>query len=199
MMREGLGLVLALLLAIPTAPTFALEVQNFKFGLVCELEIELEPGEVGLPVEWVCFETETVYITGQGRCVYDRQDKHCTWYGYEFDYTGAVQGDEIFCRSTSSLPGNLGTPKGVDEEGVTNHEWSYALPPGDGHHYNPQYTVFGLQDEIETLDSNETVCTHNGQELYRFQYSKVFPALTEKIVEDSIRRILARREATEEE
>lgn len=199
MMRKGVCLLTVLFLAIPSGPSLALEIQNFKFGLVCELEVELESAEIDLPVEWICFETETVYITGQGRCVYDRQDKHCTWYGYEFDYTGAVEGDEIFCRSASVLLGNLGTPKGIDEEGVTAHEWSYSLPPGDGHHYNPQYTVFGIQDETERVDSDQTVCTYNGKELYRFQFTKVFPAVTEKTVENSIRRILSDNEEAEEE
>ena len=199
MMSKGLGLLTVLLLAFPTGPSFALEIQNFKFGLVCELEVELESAEVDLPVEWICFETETVYITGQGRCIYNRQDEHCTWYGYEFDYTGAVEGDEIFCRSASVLLGNLGTPKGVDEEGVTVHEWSYSLPPGDGHHYNPQYSVFGFQDETETVDSDQTVCTFNGEELYRFQYTKVYPALTEKTVKDSIQRIISDRDDAKEE
>ena len=199
MLSKGLGLLTVLLLAFPTGPSFALEIQNFKFGLVCELEVELESAEVDLPVEWICFETETVYITGQGRCVYNRQDEHCTWYGYEFDYTGAVEGDEIFCRSASVRPGNLGTPKGVDEEGVTVHEWSYSLPAGRRPSLQPAIFCLRFSGRNRDGDSDQTVCTFNGEELYRFQYTKVYPALTEKTVKESIQRIISNRDDAEEE
>jgi hypothetical protein len=36
---KGLGILAVMLLAFPTGPSFALEIQNFKFGLVCELEV----------------------------------------------------------------------------------------------------------------------------------------------------------------
>lgn len=189
MIRKGIWFLLFLTVGISAGPGFALEIQNFRSGLVCELELELS--DVDMPIEWICFETETVYITGQGRCVYDRKDEHCTWYGYEFDYTGAVEGEEIFCTSTSVLPHNEGTPKGVNKQDVTYSEWSYSLPPGDGHHYNPQYSVFGFQDEIESLDSDETVCSIYGKELFRFRFMTIFPALDEKPVENSVRRILS--------
>ena len=92
------------------------------------------------------------------------------------------------------LPGDLGSPKGVNEKGVTESSWSFSLPPGDGHHYNPQYSVFGLQDEIETVDVDETVCTFNGKELYRFSFTKVYPALHHKTVRDSLQRVLRETE-----
>ena len=195
MIRKSTCILLALTVGISAGPGFALEIQNFRSGLVCELELDLSD-DVDLPVEWICFETETVYITGQGRCVYNREDKHCTWYGYEFNYTGAAEGDEISCTSTSVLPRNLGTPKGVDKEDVTQTEWSFSLPAGDGHHYNPQYSVFGYQDETETVDSNETVCTFDDNELFRFRFTKIFPALREKSIEDSVHRILSEPEET---
>lgn len=188
MIRKCACVFLALVVGISAGPGFALEIQNFRSGLVCELELEISD-DVRLPVEWICFETETVYITGQGRCVWNREDKHCTWYGFEFDYTDAVEGDEILCKSTSALPGNLGSPTGIDEEDVTVSEWSYSLPPGDGHHYNPQYSVFGMQDEAETVNSGETVCTLDGKELYRFRFTKIYPALRQKTIEDAVRAI----------
>ena len=40
---------------------------------------------------------------------------------------------------------------------------------------------------------------YNGGELYRFQFTKVFPALKEKTVKDSIRRILSDRKEVEGE
>ena len=89
---------------VSSGPCFALEIQNFRSGLVCEFEEEIS--DIEIPISWICVETETVYVTGQGRCVYDSRDEHCTWYGYEFDYTDATEGDEISCTYTSVLPGN---------------------------------------------------------------------------------------------
>src|SRR3546814_7048738 len=103
--------VLAMILTV--APCHALEIQNFRSGLLCDVDKKFTTGDI--PISWICFETETIYVTGQGQCTFDGQEKKCSWYGYEFDYSNASEEDEIKCVSTSSVPVPIGTPKGAEK------------------------------------------------------------------------------------
>lgn len=191
-----LGPPLILTFGLATAPSHALEIDNFRSGLLCDIDEEFSFGDV--PIRWICFETEIIYVTGQGQCTYDGREEKCTWYGYEFEYSGATEDDEISCVSTSSLPGNVGNPKGVDETGVTVYEWSYKLPPGDGHHFNPQYSVAAASLDQETIRPEETVCSVDGKELYRFRTTTIFPAVTEKTVRNAFDRLIKAADEGEE-
>lgn len=171
--------------ALTIAPCCAVEIQNFRSGLLCDIDEESTTGNV--PISWICLETEIIYITGQGQCTYDGRKEKCTWYGYEFDYTNASEEDEITCVSTSSVPVNIGTPKGVDAEDVTVYERSYTLPPGNGHHFNPQYSVAVASLDQPSSHDDETVCSVDGKELYRFRFTITHPALTEDTVRETIR------------
>jgi len=67
-------LIFGLLAANPASAT---EVSDFRSGLVCD------PGEHG----WICLRTEDIHLTGQGKCVYAKQEMPCTWYGFSFHYS----------------------------------------------------------------------------------------------------------------
>lgn len=176
--------VLAMILTV--APCHALEIQNFRSGLLCDVDKKFTTGDI--PISWICFETETIYVTGQGQCTFDSQEKKCSWYGYEFDYSNASEEDEITCVSTSSVPVTIGTPKGVEKKDATVHELSYTLPPGSGHHFNPQYSVAAANPDEESHDT-ETVCSVDGRELFRFRFTKIYPGLTDHVRETLIRQL----------
>ena len=184
--------MLVLITALTVAPCYAVEIQNFRSGLLCDLDEELATGDVS--ISWICLETETIYITGQGQCTYDGRKKKCTWYGYEFDYSNASEDDEITCVSTSSIPTNIGTPRGVEAEGVTVHERSYTLPPGNGHYFNPQYSVAAASLDQQLVNDEETVCSVDGKELYRFRRTLIYPALTEDTLRERFNRHLRNAE-----
>ena len=183
--------MLALTTALTIAPCYAVEIRNFRSGLLCDINEESTIGDV--PIRWICLEAEIIYITGQGQCTYDGRQEKCTWYGYEFDYSNAREEDEITCVSTSSVPVNMGTPKGVDAEGVTVYEYSYTLPRGNGHHFNPQYSVSAASPEQQSVH-DETVCSVDGKELYRYRFTTIHPALTEDTVRETLNRHLRRAE-----
>jgi len=177
---------LALTTVLTTVPCYAVEIQNFRSGLLCDVDEEFPIGKV--PIRWICVETETIYITGQGRCTYDGRKEKCTWYGFEFDYSDAGEEDEITCASASSLPANIGTPTGVEENDVTAHEWSFTLPPGNGHYFNPQYSVAAASLDQQTSNDTETLCSVNGKELFRFRRTIIYPALTKDTVRETLNR-----------
>lgn len=188
--------VLLAVLFIATKPCFAMEIQNFRAGLVCSLELEVPDSEIKIPVSWVCFETETINLTGQGKCTFNKQEKHCTWYGFQFDYTDADVGDEITCNSKSDSPRNLGNPTEVTEEGVTEANWQISLPPGDGHYYNPQFTVLPVYVENAHFSTTETVCEFDGIELFRFRFTVNYPEIGEPQVLPSLERLFENSESS---
>lgn len=183
--------VLVLTTPLTVAPCYAVEIQNFRSGLLCDIDVEVATGDV--PISWICLETETIHITGQGQCTYDGQEEKCTWYGYEFDYSNARAEDEITCVSTSSVPTNIGSPRGVEAENVTVHERSYTLPPGSGHHFNPQYSVARARLDEQSVH-DETVCSVDGKELYRFRFTKIYPVLSEDTLGEMLYRHLRKAE-----
>ena len=107
--------------------SIALEIQNFKSGLVCEYR----PNSVNRlrPPPWICFETETVYVTGQAECIYAGEPVQCTWYGFEFDYTNAKDDDEVSCIALSDAPVTIGDPKQIEKRDTQTFEFSVNSPP----------------------------------------------------------------------
>jgi len=178
MNRILLSLMLPLSGCMFTSDGNAIEVQNFRAGLICPHPLDSPEGQSRN--SQVCFETDTVYITGQGTCTYDGEDKQCTWYGYEFDYANASTDDEISCIVTSSQHGVFGNPQRIEKDDTTTFEYSISLSSGEGHHYNPQYSVFSYSTDDEPVDNHETVCSIDGQELFRFRFRLIFPEQPEK-------------------
>ncbi|MEO1622045.1 MAG: hypothetical protein AAFU53_13570 [Cyanobacteria bacterium J06632_3] len=146
------------------SPALALEIENFRFGLVCTDNESFS---------WLCFETEEIFVTGQGRCTWVGTEYPCTWYGYEFDYTGAEPGDLVTCVVTSNFPATTGNPREVVAENVTTSQYEFGLDVGDGSFYNPQYTLFQVSPVKSYYE--ETVCSLADTELYRFRMTTYMP------------------------
>ncbi|WP_444957792.1 hypothetical protein [Microbulbifer sp. ZKSA002] len=62
------------LLAFISIPIQAIEISNFKSGLMCGINKD----DMG----WVCFAQEEIKITGQSSCISNGNEFKCTWYGY---------------------------------------------------------------------------------------------------------------------
>ncbi len=187
MIRNIACMLVGLVAALSSIDTAALEIDNFRAGLVCDLELELRDGRT-MPVGWICVETETIQVTGQGRCIWAGEEKHCTWYGFEFDYTGATEEDEIVCKRTSTKPMTEGNPDGINKQGVTESEYTISVPPGDGHFFNPQYSLLSYFGPSGREASSETACFFEDEEVFRFRFNTIFPGVTEKTIMDSVRR-----------
>lgn len=151
--------------AFTIAPCHAVEIQNFHFGLMCDIDAKFATRDG--PIRWICFETEIRHVTGQGRCIYDGRMEKGTWYGYEFDYSFASEENEITCVSMSPVPINFGTPESLGAKDVTVHEWSHPLLPDNGHCFNFQFARSPASTDQEAHEI-ETVCSIDGRELFRF-------------------------------
>lgn len=152
----------------------AIEVQNVRSGLVCP-----DPDNTKFESQFesrICFETEKILITGQGDCIYDGEPQHCTWYGYEFDYTNATSEDLVSCVITSSEGQNIGNPHEVTVPDARHYEYSYSLNPGNGHYFHPEYAVFSYSDDLGFSIEEELACSANGTELFRIKREFVYPS-----------------------
>lgn len=176
MARLFLILALAMTGCVFGNPSQAIEIENFKSGLVCPYKPD---NNNKLQASgWICFETEAVYITGQSRCTFDGKERSCTWYGFEFYYNNLAADEEITCISKSSEIGDIGNPDGIVAADTDTVEYSLKLKSDASHFFNPQYSLFSSSAGHEKIVDEETVCYLDSQELFRFKFRLMFPKST---------------------
>jgi hypothetical protein len=159
-------LVFGLLAANPASAT---EVSDFRSGLVCD------PGKHG----WICLRTEDIHLTGQSRCVYAKQEMPCTWYGFSFQYSDNKPGTLLECKYRRVLPSALGNPKEVLMEDDTEGSYSLPLEGTEGTLYNPQYTIFGVHEPGQAMDTITTRCSVEGREVANFRFNIITAEIPE--------------------
>lgn len=162
----NLARIFMLLIALYSNSVFAIEVTDFKFGLVCP--------NAESNVGWVCHEAKDIPITGQGQCIFDGKRKPCTWYGFSFNYTDARASDVFQCTLTSSKPTTLGNPAGVISKG-TSGKYEFKVPEGSGKFFNPQYSVFVIERNSKEVLQEHTECSVNGKSAFSFDVNLIFP------------------------
>ena len=140
-------------------PVTATEITNFRSGLVCS---------DGKDLIGVCHLTEDVYITGQSTCVWNGENKPCTWYGFSFDYKKTKPGTDVVCEFKTSQNIVDGNPKEILRKGTNSGEYSFKLENVSGHFFNPQYFLFsGYSNISRSLITTETVCSIEGKQIFR--------------------------------
>lgn len=149
-----------------------IEITNVKSGLICLHKLD-RSGDYKIDPR-VCFATEDINITGQGECVFNGENKRCTWYGFEFDYENKTEAPlSLICHFSSDSDDLIGNPEGINEAGASSYELS--LEPGTGRITNPQYTVFRYAPGGET---SQTVnrCTFKGRDVFDARFNINLPA-----------------------
>ena len=144
----------------------AVEIENFKSGLACT------DGET---FGWICHEVETVYVTGQSKCVYNDEAVPCTWHGFEFDYKDLKEGQSIECRLSSSLPRTYGSPDEVIDKNVNKTVYKLDIEGESGHFFNPQYVNLVTVDNSTNIEHEHTECYVGDKTLFEFKKSYVYP------------------------
>lgn len=158
MQFAGFGVALSFLIAIPSSAT---EVADVRVGLVCD------PGKNG----WICIQTEDIHLTGQGKCVFNKQEMPCTWYGFSFQYWDNKPGTQLVCNYKTALPWTMGNPTQVVEGQTTEGTYSLPLEGTNGRFYNPQYRIYGLRDRGQPIDVISTRCSIDGKEVVNFRFN----------------------------
>ena len=141
----------------------AVEIENFKSGLACT------DGET---FGWICHEVETVYVTGQSKCIYNDEAVPCTWHGFEFDYKGLEEGQSIECRVSSSLPKTGENP----DESV----YTLDIEGESGHFFNPQQVDLLTVDNSSDIEHEHTECYVGDKKIFEFKKSYVYPKSPEQ-------------------
>jgi len=148
------------------------EVTNVKSGLMCLYNFD-EKGQYKYDAR-VCFKTEDIPITGQGRCVFNGENKLCTWYGFEFDYNNKTDAAiPLTCHFTSTSKDVIGNPEGIKEDDFSSYD--IMLEPGIHHFSNPQYTLFRYAP-LEESSVNVNKCEVEGREVFKTRFNMILPA-----------------------
>lgn len=161
---------------IASAEALDVEITNVKSGLICPHKID-ENGAYKDDA-YVCFETEDIDITGQGRCVFNGVIKLCTWYGYEFDYNNKTNTPvPLTCHFTSDRHTVLGNPNGIQDSDFSKAKvstYEILLEPGKSHFSNPQYTLLSLAEQGTTSVTNNK-CEIEGQHVFDARFNITLP------------------------
>ena len=148
--------------APPPPPSGALTISNLRYGPLCDG-----------PYWQVCGQsTSDIAVDGKGSCLYDHQQRPCTWYGFSFDYTPVGSGASLDCEVVSDRKHDEGNPDGVKARGVTTSSYHIDLSGTTGHHVQAQYQGYVKFDGVQTL--TET-CSYQGRKMVevtlRFHYA----------------------------
>jgi hypothetical protein len=147
-----LALAAAILAGCASPPSGQLAIANLKYGTTC-----------GTPYQEVCTQTADIAIDGKGHCVYDHQERSCTWYGFSFDYDPRFDGIVIDCDVVTDFKRDLGNPQGIVQKDTTSHRYQTTL--SGGHFVNPQYSTYVPFDGVRHLTER---CSYGGQKLFEF-------------------------------
>ncbi len=165
--------LLALLACAAALPARAeREISNFRSGLACTGTKVTEDG-----AGWICHETEDIFVTDQGVCVFNGKERPCTWIGFEFDYRGADKGTKLECISGTTVPVDAGNPNELIATEATSQPYELALEAGSGHFYNPQYFTFNVRPKGQETFVNTGSCKAAGKVLFEYRFKLHFPAM----------------------
>ncbi len=141
-------------------------ISNLKAGVVCGMG----------SLRRVCFQTQTVYITGEGSCVYNKEMRPCTWYGYSFDYQVSKEKVLLQCSVTTSTVSNFGNPGGEQAKNTFSGQYEVELTAKDHSYFHPQYMVLPPYDaETPKVDHMKQQCSYQGQKVFEVVFDLLFP------------------------
>lgn len=160
-------IVLLMTLASPLA--LSLQIQDFKFGPMCGINAE----EMG----WVCFEQNDIYITGQSSCNIRNNLNKCTWYGFQFDYTGYERGAKIMCSFEQGTKTEIVNLKGKDYKAMSTGTFELELKSDSGSFINPQYSLLRIALPKNQINETKVNCNYKGKHAFGYKYKTIFPLI----------------------
>jgi hypothetical protein len=140
----------------PTPPTRVV-ISDFKHGSICG------PNNA----QYLCTQSDDIAVTGEGHCIYDKQDIACTWYGYSFDYVPLREPIALDCNLTTDVAGDFGTPEGVQSKHATSMTYKLHLD-GTGHLFHSQYA--GWFPGLKGDENMNLVCTYNADKIFDVEF-----------------------------
>lgn len=148
-----------------------LRITNLRSGPVCEAGT----AEIGrAPSNRIC-PARDIAIRGEDTCVFDGEEKRCTWWGFEFDYENADPEEPLVCVWTRSLPVNEGNYEEVRSRSIATDTVRYDLEGTSGHYYFPGFDTFpeGFPYPWITVDL-EYDCSYRDRPLFELNHRLIF-------------------------
>ena len=149
-------------------------IENFKSGLVCpEPSLQADNSKKHSPK--ICFENDTIFITGQSKCVFNDEHHPCTWHGFEFDYNNAKPDQKLDCITRSDAPGTFGNPNEVEIDNTKIHKYELMLDHTKSHFFNPTYSTFGYRPVNKNIVKFKTECFADSKRVFKYSKELIYP------------------------
>lgn len=165
----------ALRAAPPQEASGGLRVSNVVAGTICL------PGEgsareaVGVDGAGEICEDSQIRIRGFGRCVFDGDERPCTWFGFAFDYEHKDPDEPITCVWTRPRPMNEGNPDEVVERMATTG--TFTLDTGSatsGRYRHAMYQVYQPFPAAWLAVPMDVRCTYRGEQVLETSWQLIF-------------------------
>lgn len=148
-----------------------LRITNLRSGPVCEAGT----AEIGrAPSDRICPDRD-IAIRGKDTCVFDGEEKRCTWWGFEFDYENADPEEPLVCVWTRSLPVNEGNYEEVRSRSIATDTVRYDLEGTSGHFFFPGFDTFpeAFPYPWMTVDAQRD-CSYRDRHLFQLNHRLLF-------------------------
>lgn len=74
------------------------------------------------------------------------------------------------------MPSNLGNPKEEISKNQLSSEFILQVPTGDGHFFNPQYSVLSFNDDSSIVVKERTSCFVENKLLFEINNRDIYPS-----------------------
>lgn len=157
-----------------------LVIENFKSGLVCP-DPDAQDANSKKHKPRICFENDTLLITGQGTCIFNGETHPCTWYGYEFDYRNAKPNQRLQCKTKSNSAESFGNPDRIEKERSKTYNFELELDHNKTHFFNPTYSIFGYRPAKKNIVKLTTECFADSKRVIKYSKELIYPETPEKL------------------
>ncbi|MEO7774391.1 MAG: hypothetical protein ABIT36_04455 [Steroidobacteraceae bacterium] len=113
-------------------------------------------------------QTSTIKLLPNGECVANTVTQQCTWFGIEFDYSGAKAGASLDCTARLSEPSQVVTPSRGSARQATAIQYKIALPTVHGHVRHASYAVNSADSAKQQIAVS---CTYDEKPVLYYAFS----------------------------
>lgn len=156
----------AMILFLFWQQAYSVEIINVRSGLACVS---------GKNAGNICHETEDIYVTGQGQCMYNQKDENCTWHGYSIYYKNAEEGDRLQCSYINTDYKEEGDDFEIIEERDIDGTFEIVLDTGFTEYFETGFSVLAVFPAHRATYSQTTICRFKDLEVFRVTWNFIYP------------------------
>lgn len=107
-----------------------------------------------------------------GSCTFGGKRIPCMWHGFMLEYDSYGRRVKLTCEVFSDVPSNYGNSQRIKRRNTSTYVYHVSLSGVRNVHVQPQFVGMAAPGTVET---EETICKFNGEEVLRFTQTFSFP------------------------